>query len=74
MPPSKVLLMDRNRSGLIQPGQILQFNGRDAQALVTRRGTVLFQGVECNTLSEAARTVTNWPGKWLANVAHYDRG
>jgi hypothetical protein len=56
---SKVSLMDLINAQLIRPGQLLQFHQRrDIQAQVTPRGTVLFQGLEYKTLSEAGRVAT----------------
>lgn len=64
---SKVSLMDLIHAGLIQPGQVLQLSDHEnIQARVTPRGTVLFQGVEYNSLSQAAKAVTEWPvNGWL---------
>ena len=57
---SEVSLMDLIQAGLIQPGQVLQFYHREnTLAHVTPRGTVLFQGVEYNSLSRAGKAVTN---------------
>jgi hypothetical protein len=57
---SSVSLMDLIDAGLIQPGQTLQFTHReDTQAQVTPHGTVLFRGVEYNSLSAAGKAVTN---------------
>jgi len=56
---SNVSLMDLINAELIRPGQLLQFHQRhDIQAHVTPRGTVMFQGLEYKTLSEAARVTT----------------
>jgi hypothetical protein len=52
--------MDLIKAGLIQPGEVLQFGRREStQASVTPRGTVLFRGVEYNSLSSAGTAVTD---------------
>ena len=56
---SKISLMDLINARFIEPGQILLFTPRyDAKASVTPNGTLIFQGAEYNTLSEAARAIT----------------
>lgn len=52
---SQVSLLDLINAGLIQPGQVLRFNGRQGvQARVTSNGKILYQGIEYNSLSAAA--------------------
>lgn len=61
---SRVSLMDLIDAGLIKPGQVLQAWGRGrnevrAQAQVTSKGTVKFEGQEYNSLSSAATATTH---------------